>query len=208
MFAPLFIYAIAGLAEVGCLALWITLMWIYSVDATDLGTLIKYIGSGIGGIYIIFNILSFILFLALVRNDRKHRQWEAQDNKCSSVVITCIAFLLSFRFSLLKYSRLAHFQAFSATLSNDNRLSHYNGMGVAGIILINLPNVAISAWVAYLQTKMNYLFFTCIENSVISVIMIVICIAQLLTPKGFVLEKKNEYKQGQDSENLEGPSLE
>ena len=81
-------------------------------------------------------------------------------------------------------------------------------MGVAAIICICVPNIVISAWVAYLQTKMNYLFFTSIENSAVNLIMIIITIAQLLTPKGFVLEKKDEYKQGHDSDNLEGQSLE
>lgn len=81
-------------------------------------------------------------------------------------------------------------------------------MGVASILLISVPTGVMSAWIGYLQTQMNYLFFTCIENGIVSVIMIVICIAQLLTPKGFVLEKKEEFKQGHDSENLEGQSLE
>ena len=75
-------------------------------------------------------------------------------------------------------------------------------MGIAAIIFICVPNIVISAWVAYLQTKMNYLFFTSIENSAVNLIMIVITIVQLLTPKGFVLEKKDEYKQGHDSDHL------
>ena len=75
MFTPLFIYAFGGLAEVGVLALWIALLYVQGVEESDLGALIRWIGTGIGGIYFIFNLVGFILYLARVRKDRKYKVW-------------------------------------------------------------------------------------------------------------------------------------
>lgn len=75
MFTPLFIYSFAGLTEVGVLGLWIALLYVYGVEETNLGTLIRWIGTGIGGVYFIFNVVSFILYLTRVRKDRKYKNW-------------------------------------------------------------------------------------------------------------------------------------
>ena len=76
--------------------------------------------------------------------------------------MTIVALILSFRFSVLKYSKLGHLQKFSATLTHDSKLSHENTLAYVSIILINISTVVVAAWVTYLQTKMNYLFFTSI----------------------------------------------
>ena len=73
--------------------------------------------------------------------------------------------------------------------------------------IICVPAIVVSGWISYLQTTMNYLFFTSMEVTVFSIIMIIISILQSFTPKGYVMENKNEYKHGQDQQNLEGESL-
>jgi hypothetical protein len=46
---------------------------------------------------------------------------------------------------------------------------------------------------------MNYLFFTCLEMGVVSVIMIVLAIMAVLTPIDYLLHKKEDYRKGYDS---------
>lgn len=92
-------------------------------------------------------------------------------------------------------------------MSNDSKLSHENVISYLSILVISVPTVVIAAWVAYLQVKMNYLFFTSLEAAAVSVIMVILSIVQSLSPKGYTLEKKEEYKQGHDSDGIDGQSL-
>ena len=64
------------------------------------------------------------------------------------------------------------------------------------IVFISLPAIGLAGYITYLQTSMNYLFFTSIEVAVIGVIMIILSILQALIPKKYILEKKDDYKQG------------
>jgi hypothetical protein len=139
------------------------------------------------GIYVCLNIIGFILYIKITKNDKKFRVWEKQDNKFVSILVSIIGLILSFRFSMLKYSKLGHLQKFSATLSHDSKLNHENIMSYISIGLISIPTVVIAAWTSYLQNKMNYLFFTSLEIAVISVIMIILSIIQSLSPKGYTL---------------------
>lgn len=124
MFAPLFIYSFMGIAEVGLLALWIALIYTRGISETKLGTYLKLAATALCIIYLGMNLLGFFLYLKIIRSDNKFRVWEMQDNRCASIAVTILALLFSFRFSLLKYSKLGHLQKFSATLASDSRLSH------------------------------------------------------------------------------------
>lgn len=135
-------------------------------------------------------MLGFLLYIYITRKDRKFIVWEKQDNKVASIIVTIIAFIFSFRFIMLKYSKLGELHHFSATLSHDSKLSHQNILAYFSILLISIPAIIISAWIAYLQKSLNYLFFTSIEVSVVSVIMIILSIIQSLSPKNYTLEKK------------------
>lgn len=157
------------------------------INTLQSGSVLRIVLTAIAGVYVLFNIVSFLTYLKITRNDRKYRTWEKQDNKCASVTVSIIALIVSFRFSLLKYSKLGHLQKFSATLSHDSKLSHENLLSFLSIALISLPLIVTSAWVAYLQLSMNYLFFTSIETSVLSVIMIILSIVQSLSPKNYTL---------------------
>ena len=75
MYAPLFIYALGGLAEVGALALLIVLTYLRGIQDSNLGGLLRWVISAIGGVYVLFNILSFILYVCRVRKDRKYKSW-------------------------------------------------------------------------------------------------------------------------------------
>ena len=88
------------------------------------------------GIYVCLNIIGFILYIKITKNDKKFRVWEKQDNKFVSILVSIIGLILSFRFSMLKYSKLGHLQKFSATLSHDSKLNHENIMSYISIGLI------------------------------------------------------------------------
>lgn len=162
MFTPLFIYAFAGISEFGSLLLWIVLIYIRGINNYQTGTILKLVASIVGLIYIAFNVLGFLLYMLITRNDRKFITWEKQDNKSSSITITIISLLISFRFSMLKFSKLGDLHHFSATLSHDSKLSHITILAYMSIIFISLPAGIIAAWIAYLQKSLNYLFFTSI----------------------------------------------
>lgn len=119
MFAPLFIYSFVGIAECGVIALWIALIYIRGINSNTTGTLLRIAATVLAGIYVLFNIIGFIFYLKVTRNDKKFRTWEKQDNKCTSITISIVALIFTFRFSILKYSKLGHLLRFSATLSND-----------------------------------------------------------------------------------------
>jgi uncharacterized membrane protein len=68
--------------------------------------------------------------------------------------------------------------------------------------------ILVSVYISYMQTSMNYLFFTGIEIAMISIIMIVFSIAMLCVSKTQLLEDKNEYQVGYDQDQIEGKSIE
>lgn len=88
------------------------------------GLVLKIAATVVVGVYVLFNFLSFIFYIRITRNDKKFRTWEKQDNRCASIVMTIVSLLLTFRFSILKFSKLGHLLKFSATLSHDSKLSH------------------------------------------------------------------------------------
>ena len=190
MFAPLFIYSFMGIAEACLFGLWIALIHLRTIDDSRLGTYLKLAAIVICFIYCAINILAFFFYLCIIRKDRKYRVWEKQDNLCASLAITFVALLISFRFGVLKYSKLAHSQKFSATVASDSKISHYNLFAYVSIGIISVPAIVVSAWISYLQTTMNYLFFTSMEVTVFCIIMIIVSILQSLTPKGYVVENK------------------
>ena len=207
MFAPLFIYSFMGIAEAGLLALWIALIYFKTIEDSKLGEYLGLAALVLCLTYCCLNVLGFFLFLFLVRRDRKYRVWEKQDNLCSSITITVVALLVSFRFGLLKYSKLGNLQRFSATLAADSKITHENILAYLSIGIISVPAIAISGWISYLQVTMNYLFFTSMEVTILSIMMVIISILQTFTPKGYVMENKDEYRQGHDHHNIEGESL-
>lgn len=152
-----------------------------------MGVLLTWIGTGVAGVYVLFNFVGFILHLCLIRGDRKYQVWEKQDNCCCSTITLMVSTTVSFRFALIQYSRLGHLESFSAVLSSDRKLLPYNVLAICSIVFICIPNIVFSAWVCYLQSTMNYLFFTSIENGLMAVLIIVFVIAQLIAPKNQML---------------------
>jgi hypothetical protein len=129
-----------------------------------------------------------------------------QDNRCASVSLWILGFLLSFRLDALKYSRTAHSERLSAKLSTADRFRHYTVLAILGIA-INACSILVAAYISYLQSSMNYLFFSCLEVAIVSVLMIVFAIALLCVPPEQLLELKSDYKLGTDQAQLEGASL-
>lgn len=166
------------------------LIYIRGINIYQTGNILKIAATALVGVYFGFNVLGFLLYIYITRKDRKFIVWEKQDNKVASIIVTIIAFIFSFRFIMLKYSKLGELHHFSATLSHDSKLSHQSILAYFSILLISIPAIIISAWIAYLQKSLNYLFFTSIEVSVVSVIMIILSIIQSLSPKNYTLEKK------------------
>lgn len=75
MFAPIFIYCFVGIAEIGVISLWLALIYMKGIAPSSIGFMLKVAASTIGGIYVFLNILNFILYLRITRNDPKYRTW-------------------------------------------------------------------------------------------------------------------------------------
>ncbi len=75
MFAPLFIYSFVGIAECGVIALWIGLIYLRGINTSQTGTVLKIAATALAGIYVLFNIIGFIFYLKVTKNDKKFRTW-------------------------------------------------------------------------------------------------------------------------------------
>jgi hypothetical protein len=77
MFSPLFIYAIAGCFEFLCLVLWtlLSIFWNMGLQQPQSYSSVIYAPVLIGCLYIIFNVLQFILWNARIVKDRQYRLW-------------------------------------------------------------------------------------------------------------------------------------
>jgi hypothetical protein len=145
--------------------------------------------------YFLINIIQWILWLCRIASDKKYKQWEIQDNRCASKTVWLFSLILSFRLDTIRFSRTAHSERLSARLESTDKFKHYTVLAILGI-LINLCSILVAAYVFYLQSTMNYLFFSCIEVAIMSVLMIIFSIAMLCVPASQLIETKKDYKFG------------
>lgn len=75
MFTPLFIYAFAGMAECGSLALWLALIYVRGINPNQSGFYLKFTATALIVIYVFFNLVGFVLHLKVTRRDRKFITW-------------------------------------------------------------------------------------------------------------------------------------
>lgn len=81
-------------------------------------------------------------------------------------------------------------------------------LAIVSIFVISIPSIVISIYITYLQTSLTYLFFTGLELAIISVLMMIFSVIFQCLPKDYLLEKKDEYQQGFDQDQLDGKSME
>jgi hypothetical protein len=207
MFSPLFLYALAGPLEAGCLVLWAVLAQLWNAARTyplPLGS-VAWAPVAILVGYGLLNVAQWLSWKCVVSQDRKYRLWEKQDNKCASASLAGLSLLLSFRLDSLVFSRTAHSQRLSARVSSPEVFRPYSALAIAGM-LMNGCCIVAAGYLSYLQTSLTYLFFSCLEVAILSVIMLVLAVAMLCVPKEQLLEDKKEYTYGHDQGD-EGPSL-
>lgn len=161
----------------------------------------------IGGVYIFFNVLQFILWNKRIAADRQYKLWEKQDNRCASLSIAIVSLVFSFRLDTLKFSRTAHNPHLSARLTSPEMFRHYSVLAILSLML-SAVTILVSVYISYLQTSLNYLFFTGIEIAVIAIIMILLSVAVLCVSKAQLLEDRSEYQVGYDQDQIEGKSVE
>jgi hypothetical protein len=75
-------------------------------------------------------------------------------------------------------------------------------------LALSAVTILVSIYISYLQTSLNYLFFTGIEVIVIAIIMVVLSVAMLCVSRQQLLEDKTEYQVGYDQDQIEGKSVE
>jgi hypothetical protein len=117
MYIPLYLYAFCGIFEAGCIALW-TMLAVMTSNANlqDSVVNIYFTTFVIVIVYVLFNIVSFSLSCLMLKKDKKFMGWQRQDNKSGSMVISTISLVISFRFYLIKFSKLGNKEIFSAIL--------------------------------------------------------------------------------------------
>lgn len=113
-------------------------------------------------LYFSMNILSFVLKLVILNNDKKFNNWQRQDNKSVSILVSLLSLAISFRFQLLIFSKLGNRQSFSAVVENKQKFIYIMLVNLASILLVSIPTICLACYLIYLQQQMNYLFFTCI----------------------------------------------
>jgi hypothetical protein len=120
MLSSLFIYSLAGLFEILNLIMWTILAILWNLNNGYTYPIIHVVNAPvlILFVYFILNITHFICFQVKIRSDRKFKGWEIQDNKCISHSITFISLFFTFRFDLLRFCKIGHFESFSARVTN------------------------------------------------------------------------------------------
>lgn len=68
--------------------------------------------------------------------------------------------------------------------------------------------IVIAAMLSYYQSSLNYLFFTGIEITIISIIMMILSICMLCVSRQQLLEDKSEYQIGYDNDEMQSKSIE
>lgn len=109
--------------------------------------------------------------------------------------------MFSFRLDALKFSRTGHNPHLSARVASPDVFKHYSVLAVLSLGLSAISMV-VSVYVSYLQTSLNYLFFTGFEVAIIAIIMMVLSIAMLCVSRAQLLEDRNEYQVGYDQDQI------
>jgi hypothetical protein len=209
MFSPLFIYACLGLCEVLDLCLWTVLAVLTNAASPAPSPLASVINSPllVLALYFSFNTAQLVCWATRVAVDRKYRLWEKQDNRSASVAVAVASFCLSFRFSAISFSQVGHAPAFSARLSGESVFRHYPVLAVLSLLL-SAGTILSSIYISYLQTSLNFLFFTGLEVAILAVLMSVLSLVLFCVPARQLLEAKEDYALGHDQDALEGKSIE
>jgi hypothetical protein len=63
---------------------------------------------------------------------------------------------------------------------------HYSILALISLLL-SAASILVSVYISYMQTSLNYLFFTGIEVAVIAIIMIVLSVAMLCVSRAQLL---------------------
>lgn len=58
--------------------------------------------------YIIGNVVSMMYDVWVLKNDKKYKQWYRKDNHKCSIIITILSVIISFRFYIIKFSKLGN----------------------------------------------------------------------------------------------------
>jgi hypothetical protein len=77
MFAPLFIYSIAGCFELLCLALWtlLSVFWSLGLQQPLSYVSVVYAPVLIGSVYVLLNVIQFVLWNRRIKTDKQYRLW-------------------------------------------------------------------------------------------------------------------------------------
>lgn len=208
MFSPLFIYSLAGALEELCLVMWTSLALLWNANIAFPSSFVSAVYATVLVLlaYFTLNVVQLVCWKCKIASDRQYKLWEKQDNRFASLLIAILALLFSYRLDALKFSRTGHSPRLSARLSSPDLFRHYTVLAVFGMF-INACSILVSVYISSLQSETNYLFFSCLEVAIVSVLMIILSIVMLCIPKEQLIEDKGEYKYGHDEDNLEGPSL-
>jgi hypothetical protein len=153
MYIPVYLYSFCGLFEAGCIGLWTGLaIKTSSVNLQETVVNVYFATLLIVIVYVGFNVVGFVYGLCRLKGDKKYEGWERQDNRIGAIVIKVVSLLVSFRFMLVKFSRLGHKEMFSATLQSKEPFQYLNVLSISSIFLISIPSIVLSAYLTYTQT--------------------------------------------------------
>lgn len=202
MYLPVSLHAAIGLLEVGAVGLWVYF------------SLLTYkFGEGVyapltvvlAALYLLSNLLNLLCYIP-IRRDRKYSVW-ILDHKVSTIVVMCIATVVSFRFSRIQFSKLGGWELFSARLQTTAPFLAYNILTIGSLGYLNLFAVVLCGLISYNQSTMNQLFFSSLEVVLMEVVVLAVALAEVIKPKNYLLEQQEDYIHGNDNDSVKVDSL-
>lgn len=126
------LYSLFGLIETGCLAY---LLYSYIMMGSTIYVLNNiYILLAVAGCIYCLNLLGLIIQTPYLATDYRFSQWLKSGNRCFFAVATFIALLINYKFKMILFTKLFHFQSTSAILDSVHKFRVFNVFSFFGIL--------------------------------------------------------------------------
>lgn len=70
------------------------------------------------------------------------------------------------------------------------------------MVCISVFAIIVCGIVSYQQTSMNQVFFSSIEVVLLEVMLLFVSLAEMIKPKGYLLENAGDYAHGNDIDSM------
>lgn len=126
------LYSMLGLIETGCLAY---LLYSYIMMGPTIYVLNNvYILFAVAAAIYCLNFLGLIIQTPYLTTDYRFNQWLKAGNRCFFAVATLVSLLINYKFKMIVFTKLFHFQSTSAILDSVRKFRVFNVFSFFGIL--------------------------------------------------------------------------